>query len=45
LFLESIEGVGTTVTIVLPTVKEETPETEKILPPTTEEEIKENTNE
>jgi signal transduction histidine kinase len=45
LFLESIEGVGTTVTIVLPTVKEETPETEKILPPDTEEEIKENTNE
>ena len=45
LFLESIEGVGTTVTIVLPTVEQEIPETEKILPPDTEEEIKENTNE
>ena len=43
LFLESIEGVGTTVTVVLPTVVPEIEETEKVLPPS--EEIKEENNE
>jgi signal transduction histidine kinase len=44
LFVESTEGVGTTVTIVLPTVIPEVEEIEKILPPVTED-TKEETNE
>ncbi len=43
LFLESVEGAGTTATIVLPTVVVKEEETEKILPP--EDEIKEENNE
>lgn len=42
LFLESIEGVGTTVTIVLPTVEPETEETEKIIPPVNQTEDEDN---
>ncbi|MEE0945784.1 MAG: HAMP domain-containing sensor histidine kinase [Acutalibacteraceae bacterium] len=38
IFLESTEGVGTTVTVVLPTVIPEPEETEKILPPIDEKE-------
>ncbi len=37
LFIESTEGVGTTVTIVLPTVEPEVEEIEKIIPPVSEE--------
>ena len=46
LFLESTEGVGTTVTVVLPIFTPPVEETEKILPPESEaEEIKDETNE
>ncbi len=46
LFLESTEGVGTTVTVVLPVFTPTEEETEKILPPETEtEEIKDEINE
>lgn len=46
LFLESTEGVGTTVTVVLPVFTPPVEETEKILPPETEAgELKEEINE
>lgn len=45
LFLESAEGVGTTVTVVLPVFIPEEEETEKILPPDDQAEIKDEINE